>query len=96
MSAKTASCILILGLLALSSFATAWSADAVAEGTATMVAQAAEDAAANSDASDDNAQQGEGKNCSWACLRWGKHCNVDPRGVYKCRRTCEKFGEQCE
>ena len=34
--------------------------------------------------------------CSHGCLRWGKFCNVDPRGVYKCRRRCEKFGEICE
>ena len=34
--------------------------------------------------------------CVHGCQRWGKVCNVDPRGVYKCRRTCEKFGEICE
>lgn len=34
--------------------------------------------------------------CVHGCLRWGKFCNVDPRGVYKCRRRCEKFGEICE
>lgn len=34
--------------------------------------------------------------CVHGCQRWGKLCNVDPRGVYKCRRTCEKFGEICE
>ncbi len=37
-----------------------------------------------------------GKQCEWACERWTKMCNVDPRGVYKCRRTCAKFGEICE
>ena len=36
------------------------------------------------------------KQCEWACERWTKLCNVDPRGVYKCRRTCAKFGEVCE
>ena len=36
------------------------------------------------------------KNCVQACLSWGKMCNVDIRGQYKCRRTCEKFGELCE
>jgi hypothetical protein len=36
------------------------------------------------------------KQCEWACERWTKVCNVDPRGVYKCRRTCAKFGEVCE
>jgi hypothetical protein len=36
------------------------------------------------------------KKCEWACERWTKMCNVDPRGVYKCRRTCAKFGEICE
>jgi hypothetical protein len=34
--------------------------------------------------------------CVQGCERWGKACNVDPRGVYKCRRVCEKFGEICE
>lgn len=34
--------------------------------------------------------------CIWACLRWSRWCNVDPRGVYKCHRRCEKFGQQCE
>lgn len=34
--------------------------------------------------------------CVHGCERWGKFCNVDPRGVYKCRRRCEKFGEICE
>lgn len=34
--------------------------------------------------------------CVHGCERWGKACNVDPRGVYKCRRRCEKFGEICE
>ncbi len=36
------------------------------------------------------------KKCFHGCLRWGRFCNVDPRGVYKCRRRCEKFGEICE
>ncbi|MFT4560868.1 MAG: hypothetical protein ACI9BW_000605 [Gammaproteobacteria bacterium] len=36
------------------------------------------------------------KQCTWACLKWSKMCNVDPRGVYKCRRTCANFGEICE
>ena len=34
--------------------------------------------------------------CVHGCQRWGKLCNVDPRGVYKCQRRCEKFGEICE
>lgn len=38
----------------------------------------------------------EGDNCTWACLRWAEHCNVDPRGVYRCQRVCEQFGEICE
>jgi len=37
-----------------------------------------------------------GQNCEWACLKWTKMCNVDPRGVYKCRRSCANFGEICE
>jgi hypothetical protein len=36
------------------------------------------------------------KQCTWACLEWSKMCNVDPRGVYKCQRTCANFGEICE
>ena len=42
------------------------------------------------------AQDMTGKQCEWACERWTKMCNVDPRGVYKCQRTCAKFGEVCE
>lgn len=38
----------------------------------------------------------KGTTCVHGCMRWGKFCNVDPRGVYKCRRRCEKFGEICE
>lgn len=38
----------------------------------------------------------KGTKCIHGCERWGKFCNVDPRGVYKCRRRCEKFGEICE
>lgn len=34
--------------------------------------------------------------CIHGCQRWGKMCNIDPRGVYKCYRRCEKFGEICE
>ncbi len=36
------------------------------------------------------------KQCYNGCQRWGQLCNVDPRGVYKCQRRCEKFGEICE
>lgn len=36
------------------------------------------------------------KQCYNGCQRWGQMCNVDPRGVYKCQRRCEKFGEICE
>ena len=42
------------------------------------------------------AEEEKPANCVWGCERWGKFCNVDPRGVYKCRRVCEKFGEICE
>ncbi|MGR8921210.1 MAG: hypothetical protein ACU85V_16460 [Gammaproteobacteria bacterium] len=42
------------------------------------------------------AGQPEEKKCVHGCQRWGKHCNVDPRGVRKCRRVCERFGEICE
>jgi len=40
--------------------------------------------------------EGKQENCTWGCLRWDKLCNVDPRGVYKCRRMCGEFGEICE
>ncbi|MGE0387644.1 MAG: hypothetical protein AB7Q97_23200 [Gammaproteobacteria bacterium] len=36
------------------------------------------------------------KKCSWGCLRWTETCNVDPRGVYRCMRTCAQTGETCE
>ncbi len=36
------------------------------------------------------------KKCYSGCQSWGQMCNVDPRGVYKCQRRCEKFGEICE
>ncbi len=32
------------------------------------------------------------KKCTWARLKWSKLCNVDLRGVYKCRRNCANFG----
>jgi hypothetical protein len=35
-------------------------------------------------------------NCVHGCQKWGEACNVDPRGVYKCQRRCERFGEICE
>ena len=43
-----------------------------------------------------NGGSSDGKHCEWACLRWEKQCNVDPRGVYKCMRVCGQFGQQCE
>ncbi len=36
------------------------------------------------------------KQCYNGCQSWGQICNVDPRGVYKCQRRCEKFGKICE
>ena len=42
------------------------------------------------------APAGPAKQCYNGCQRWGQMCNVDPRGVYKCQRRCEKFGEICE
>lgn len=58
----------------------------------------AQDHGAAPRAEQDAAQTSESKEpvCMHGCLRWGKFCNVDPRGVYKCRRRCEKFGEICE
>ncbi len=58
-------------------------------------AGAAEDARPRDDAEATTAQE-EAPKCVHGCLRWGKFCNVDPRGVYKCQRRCEKFGEICE
>ncbi len=37
-----------------------------------------------------------GGQCVWACKRWEKRCNLDPRGEYDCRRQCADFGEICE
>lgn len=36
------------------------------------------------------------KQCYIGCQQWGEACNVDPRGVYRCQRRCNKFGEICE
>ena len=47
------------------------------------------------DAADSEATKEEVR-CVHGCQRWGKVCNVDPRGAYKCRRRCEKFGKICE
>lgn len=35
------------------------------------------------------------KQCMTVCLRWGEDCVIDHRGVRRCRRTCQEFGEQC-
>jgi hypothetical protein len=43
-----------------------------------------------------SAESAQEPRCYNGCLRWGQMCNVDPRGVYKCMRRCEKFGEICE
>jgi len=40
--------------------------------------------------------QEPGQQCTWACKRWEKRCNIDPRGVYTCRRQCADFGQVCE
>jgi hypothetical protein len=64
---------------------------------ATVIAQGGQtDGGIIIDPTNDDAEassEDEEKNCTWGCLRWGKFCNVDPRGVYKCRRTCERFGQ---
>ncbi len=59
---------------------------------------AAEDSVTTQDSNAANAESknNEDKQCTWACLKWDKICNVDPRGVYKCRRMCANFGEVCE
>lgn len=41
-------------------------------------------------------EEKEGQTCTWACLKWGRICNIDPRGIYQCHRNCERFGQQCE
>ena len=40
--------------------------------------------------------QKPGQQCTWTCKRWEKSCNIDPRGVYTCRRQCADFGQVCE
>lgn len=52
-------------------------------------------AATGEGASATKGAEGDGK-CYQGCITWGQSCNVDPRGVYKCQRRCEKFGEICE
>jgi hypothetical protein len=79
-----------------------WAEPQVAEADlATVIAQgeAADGVAVTIDPSGGDGKstvENKDDNCTWGCLRWGKFCNVDPRGVYKCRRTCERFGQQCE
>ena len=92
MNAKSGLCIIILSVLVFSAPGVVWSADTNVEGANAILAQGVEE---STQEATDSADGGD-KNCTWACLRWGKMCNVDPRGVYKCRKTCEKFGEQCE
>ena len=77
---------LTLGLLALFNLG-AWAADINAPPTS---------AAADSPASASAAPADQPKQCYSGCQSWGQMCNVDPRGVYKCQRRCEKFGEICE
>jgi len=64
------------------------------EHAATAPAQAAPPEAPA--AAGEGAGKQDGEDCTWGCLRWGKQCNVDPRGVYRCRRSCERFGQICE
>lgn len=37
----------------------------------------------------------EDRQCMKVCIRWGEDCIIDNRGVRKCRRSCQEFGEQC-
>lgn len=79
---------LILGLLTLLSPG-AWAADINSPNSAAEV-----DAPAVINPSAIPADQP--KQCYSGCQSWGQMCNVDPRGVYKCQRRCERFGEICE
>ncbi len=77
---------LTLGLLALFTLG-AWATDISAPQSA---AEADTPVAASAAPAD------KPKQCYSGCQSWGQMCNVDPRGVYKCQRRCEKFGEICE
>ena len=79
---------LILALLTLLSCG-AWATDTNSPNTAS-----ASDATAISSPAAAPVEQP--KQCYSGCQSWGQMCNVDPRGVYKCQRRCEKFGEICE
>lgn len=79
---------LTLGLLILLSLG-AWAADINSPNTA-----AEADAPALASPAAVTADQS--KQCYSGCQSWGQMCNVDPRGVYKCQRRCERFGEICE
>lgn len=79
---------LILDLLTLLSLG-AWAADINSPNTAAEV-----DAPAV--VSPSAVPADKPKQCYSGCQSWGQMCNVDPRGVYKCQRRCERFGEICE
>jgi hypothetical protein len=59
-------------------------------------APSATSAPATSAAPAGSAPSDKPKQCYNGCQQWGQACNVDPRGVYRCQRRCEKFGEICE
>lgn len=67
-----------------------------AAGVSAADPDAAADTAAATTAPSAAAPADKPKQCYNGCQRWGQMCNVDPRGVYKCQRRCEKFGEICE
>lgn len=35
------------------------------------------------------------RQCMKVCIRWGEDCIIDNRGVRRCQRSCQEFGEQC-
>lgn len=40
-------------------------------------------------------KRAEDQRCMKVCIRWGEDCIIDNRGVRRCQRSCQEFGEQC-
>jgi len=64
--------------------------------TVTALAQSSDDEPLEPIISNDISPDGTKKQCEWACEQWQQICNIDPRGIYKCKRICARFGEVCD